>query len=184
MARSAMNSITRRIRNHVIPATLMALSLVVLVYILNYVNYDITVGIGASAIIFASFAGSAFLLFMVPRSRTASIPRFAKSYAISCVLGVIGYYVVGIAGIYATVALILFATAMLLVITDSEHPPAMSIAFAFVLFRVSYVGIITVVVAAAVMIAIRVFLEKAVYIIEEDIERVGSARNRRPAGRR
>ena len=133
-------------------------------------NYDISVGIGVSAIIFASFSESAFLLFMVPRSRTASIPRFAKIYRISSVLGVEGYYIVPLHEIYLTVAVILFFTAIPLVVTDSEHPPAMSIVFAFILFMVSYVGIITVVVATLVMIAIRVFLEKAIYIIEKDIE--------------
>lgn len=161
------------INNVVIPAVLTTFSLVLLIWVLDYVNFDIRSSFGASAIIFASFGGSAFLLFMMPKSKTANIRRFVKSYVIAVVLGSIGYFLLQYIGIYYTSALVIFVASILLVITDSYHASAMSLLFAYLLYDVSYVGDIVVAIGVVLLLLIRLYLEKYVFILERDVERLG-----------
>jgi CBS-domain-containing membrane protein len=156
----------------VVPALMVGISLIVLVAVLQYVNLDVRYGVGYSAVIFASFGGSAFLLFMVPKARAARISRFVKSYIIGGVLGAIGYYVLQYFGIYAAVGIIMFIAALALVKTDSMHPPAMGIVLAFILYHVDYVGVLVVALGVVIMVLVRVVLERAAFIIERDVEEV------------
>ena len=159
------------LNNVVVPAALASLSLVVLIAVLNYLNFDLEHGIGASAIIFASFAGSAFLLFMVPRSHTASIRRFVKSYVIGAAFGSLGFLMLPSIGIYYTSAVVLFLASIVMVLTDSMHPPAISLIFAYVLYDVGLLGNVLVIAGVVLLVVIRVFLERAIFIIEKDIKK-------------
>jgi CBS-domain-containing membrane protein len=161
----------KNIRNKVIPAIVTALSLVIIVVVMGYLNFDLRYGLGASGIVFASFGGSAFALFMLPYSRTANVKRFVKSYIIGGILGYIGYIIVPYIGLAAATGAVVLVVSLLLVATGSEHPPALGIAFAFVLYRVDYIGIVVVMVAVLVLSFMRLIMLKYVYVIEKDTVR-------------
>ncbi|MCL4379285.1 MAG: HPP family protein [Candidatus Marsarchaeota archaeon] len=172
----------RVIQRKIIPGLLTAFSLVVLVYLLHIFSIGLETGLGSSAVIFASFAASAFILFMVPHSNAARPSRFVKSYLIGAVLGYAGFLLSGIVGMYISILVIMFALALLLVFLDAVHPPGAGIAFAFLLYRVGLAGIFVVILGVAIMLLVRYFLERAVYTIEEDFtkaEKVAANRKRR-----
>jgi hypothetical protein len=151
----------RRNRKHIlIPALIATAALILISYMFKSVNLDLRSNIGYSLVVFTSFAGSAFILFMTPYSRSSSIKRFAKSYAIASVFGEIGYLLTGIVGFYPASAITLFIVALLLFETDSTHPPAMGIAFAFVIFQIDYVGLLVVVLGVAILAGIKLAMEK------------------------
>lgn len=162
----------KKFANNVLtPAVLTAITLVLLIWVLSNVNFDIRYSLGASTIIFASFGGSAFLLFMMPTSRTARLSSFVKSYAIAVVLGSAGYFIIPYLGIYYTSALMIFLISLLLIVTDSVHPSAVSLLFAYLLYDVSYIGDIVVAIGVAIIIIIRFYLERYVFVLEEDVEK-------------
>ncbi|MCL4389255.1 MAG: HPP family protein [Candidatus Marsarchaeota archaeon] len=162
----------RVIQRKIVPGLLTALSLVVLVYLLHIFSIGLETGLGSSAVIFASFAASAFILFMMPHIGAAKPSRFVKSYIIGAILGYIGFLLTGIIGLYLSIFIIIFALVLMLVLLDAQHPPGAGIAFAFLLYRVGWEGIIVVIAGVIIMLAVRYFLEKAVYTIEGDFVRV------------
>jgi hypothetical protein len=150
----------KRNRRHVlIPALITTLVLILLIFILNSVNSDLRTS-GYSAIIFTSFAASAFIMFMIPYSRASNVKRFVWSYLMAGVLGEIGYILTPILGLYGAVAFTLFLMSLLLFETDSVHPPAMGAALAFVIFRVGYPELIILVSGIIVLSVIKMFVER------------------------
>jgi hypothetical protein len=145
------SSKTYRLDKKPVAVVMLALSLVIIIYALTYTNFDIIHGRGASAIIFASFAGSGFVLFMAPNTRGGNIKRFVKSYIAAGVLGELGYFALPYLGIYITTALIIPATALVLEGTDSVHAPAISLAFAFIIYDVGLDGIVLVATAMVIL---------------------------------
>lgn len=124
------------------PALFTSLSVVMLIAMFDYANYDLSRKSGASAILFASFASSAFLMFMLPDLKPAKMARFVRSYLIGGAMGAIGFTLLPFIGAYLSVGVILFATALLLMWTDSMHPPAMGLALAFIVYDVGYTGMV------------------------------------------
>lgn len=159
------------LKNRIIPALLTALSVSILTFVLYSVNFDISHGPGSSAILFASFGTSAFVLFMMPRSKAASINKFVKSYVVSTILGVVGFFMLDVFPLYIVAGIIIFFLALLLFLTSSEHPPAVGIAMAFVLFRVDLYGVLIVALAVVTLLFLRIVLERFVYIVEKDLAR-------------
>ena len=151
----------KRNRKHIlIPTLITTIALILLIYIFKIVNLDLRSNIGYSLVVFTSFAGSAFILFMTPYSRSSSTRRFVKSYAIASVFGELGYLLTGIIGFYPAAAFTIFVVALLLFETDSAHPPAMGIAFAFVIFQIDYAGLVIVVLGVALFAGLKLLLEK------------------------
>ena len=60
---------------------------------------------------------------------------------------------------------------IVLVLAKAEHPPAVGIAVAFVLYNVGIMGILVVILGMLLLIAMRILLEKAVYAMEHDVDR-------------
>jgi hypothetical protein len=148
-------------RKHIlIPTLLTTIALLVLIGALEGVNLDLRSSVGYSAIIFTSFASSAFILFITPYARSSSVKRFVLSYAIGSIVGEIGYLLIGAIGFYAASALVVFTVALLLFETDNAHPPAIGLAFAFVIFKVDYVGLLIVVIGVVVLALIKIAIEK------------------------
>lgn len=162
----------------IMPAIMTAISLMALVAVLKYLNLNLIHGVGYSAIIFASFGGSAFLLFMMPEEKASDTRRFVKSYIIGGIIGVISSFILQYLGVFVAVGISIFAASMLLAKTDSMHPPGIAMVFAFIIYKVDYPSIILVVAGVAIMVVIRLFLEKAIFIIEKDIERSGKKAGR------
>ncbi len=156
------------VRTKLIPALFTAISLAILIFILHEFSIGIETGLGSSIVIFASFAASAFILFMAPHTRAAKPIKFIKSYIIGGLAGYAGFLISGLIGIYFAVLIVMFFLALLLVILNAEHPPAAGITLAFLLYGVGYLGIFVVIIAALIMLLIRLFLEKLVYRIKED----------------
>lgn len=142
-----------------IPAVLTTMALILIIYVLNYVNSDIRTS-DYSAIIFTSFAASAFILFMIPHSSASNIRRFVISYILAGIFGEIGYLLVPYLGFYLAIAIVLFSMALLLFETGNIHPPAMGIALAFVIFRVSYPGLLVLFIGIVMLSMIKLIVEK------------------------
>lgn len=150
---------------------LMALAMVILVYLLNFLNFDLAQGFSAGGIIFASFAGSAFLLFMMPEVEVSRMTKFVKAYVIAGLSGYLGYVMVPYIGLYAATAIVVAIAGGLLMATHSRHPPAMGIAFAFVLYRTGQAEVLVVIIGALLLIALKVVLEKTAYLNRDRMRR-------------
>ncbi len=168
------------IRNKIIPSMLAALSIAIIVFIFGVINFDARYGIGVSAVLFSSFASSAFILFLVPKSDAAKISKFVKSYMIGGFIGYLGILVITFTSmpLYVVTAIFIFITIMIMVITRSEHPPGVAIAFAFILYQLDFFGIIIVILGVLMLIFVKMVLEKIVFIFEEDVNRI-EHRNKR-----
>ena len=164
--------VERHIRNRILPAAMTALSIAIVAYMLHVASLDILQASGLSVLIFASFASSAFVLFMTPRSRAAFPKKFVKSYFVAALVGYAGLLLTQPLGLYVAAFIVIFLVSLLLPLIRAEHPPAVGIAFAFLIFRVGISGIVTVILGVALLIFVRYFLERAVYLIEEEVEDV------------
>ncbi len=157
------------LKNKVTPAVLAALAIVILTYVLYYLGFDLQYGIGSSAILFASFGSSAFVLFLMPRSKAAAIDAFVKSYLLAAALGLVGFYMLGILPLYLVSGIILLALALMMYMSSAEHPPAVGIAMAFILYKIDIYGVLVVALGVVVLIFLRFVLERFVYILEKDL---------------
>ena len=146
-------------------ALIFTFALVAIIYVLDYVNIGLEKGFGYSSIIFASFGASGFILFMMPGTYAARKGVFVKSYFIGGVIGYIGYVLIGILGFYASAAIVLLFVALLLHVTESEHPPAVALAFAFVLFNVGAVGIFIAIFGVFLLLAAKAAEELIIRIL-------------------
>jgi len=148
-------------RNNIfIPLVVSSLVVVLLIFILHQVNFDIREISGASAVIFTSFASSAFILFLMPYSKAAKKTRFIKSYLIAGFFGYIGFFLSKFINFYLIAGIIIFIVSFLLFETDSEHPPAIGIAVAFMIFRVPIYEILTLAVGIAILVAAKYIMQK------------------------
>jgi hypothetical protein len=161
-----------KLRNVAVPAILTAISMMIILIALDYFHFDLAYGVGTTAIIFASFASSAFILFMTPKAKSAKVSRFVKSYVIGGVVGFCGSLMLAYVPLYVTAAAVIFVVSVLLYITDSQHAPAVAIAFAFVIFHIDVLGMLVVMAGALLLILLRFTLERVVFIIEELEEEV------------
>ncbi len=159
------------LNNRIIPAVLATVAVSILTYILYSLNLDISRAQGSSAILFASFSVSAFILFMTPRSKAAHLDKFIKSYALGTALGYFGLLILRFLPLYVVAGLVMFPLSLLLYVTRSEHPPAVGIAMAFVLYRVDIYGVLIVIAAVIVLALLRIVLEKFVFIVENELVR-------------
>lgn len=146
--------------NIVIPILLTSFIVVLLIFILHEINFDIKEVSGASALIFTSFASSAFILFLMPYSKAAKKTRFIKSYLIAGLFGYMGFLLSEAISFYIAAGITIFIVSLLLFETDSEHPPALGIAVAFLLFKIPIYGIITLFAGMAILVLSRYILQK------------------------
>ena len=161
-----------RLRNKVIPSLFAAITIAILVFLMKYVRFDVLYGTGSSIVIYSSFAASAFILFVTPYARAAKVHRFVGAYILAAIIGVAGYYIADYLGLYITIAIVVFAMALAMIESRVQHPPAMGIAFAFVLFHTGYIGVLVVLLGVVIILGMRIALESFVYELEEDAKRV------------
>lgn len=147
--------------NILIPLLITSFVIVLLIFILNRVNFDIREISGASALIFTSFASSAFILFLMPYSKAAKGTRFVKSYIIAGVFGYTGFFLSRFVNFYIMAGIIIFVVSLLLFETDSEHPSAIGIAVAFMIFKIPIYGILTLIAGIFILVAARYIMQKA-----------------------
>ncbi|MCL4399395.1 HPP family protein [Candidatus Parvarchaeota archaeon] len=157
----------RNRENIIIPLLTTSIVLVILIFTLDQINFGIRTAFGASALIFTSFASSAFIIFMMPYSKAAKTSRFVKSYVIAGIIGYIGFSASAYINFYLIAGLIIFFVSLLLFETDSEHPPALGIAMAFLLYRVPLTGILILFAGIAIMVLFRKLLKKIGVLITE-----------------
>ncbi len=170
--RAEEKRVEHKMRNVIVPAVLAALSMLIVAYALHYMDFDIAHGNASGILIFASMGASAFILFITPRSKAAHVSKFAKSYIAAGIVGYFGFAIKPLVGIYASLTIVMFIATMVLVLARAEHPPAVGIAVAFVLYNVGLGGILVVVLAMLLLIVIRIVLEKAVFVIGHDVDRL------------
>lgn len=157
------------LKTRIIPALLTALAVSILTFVLYHVGSSLSHITGSSAILFASFGASAFILFMMPRAKTARMGSFVKAYVMGTILGVIGFYMLSFIPFYLVVGIIIFVLTLAMYVANAEHPPAIGILLAFVLFKIDIYGVIIVVLGIVILLFLRVILERFVYIVEKDV---------------
>lgn len=155
------------LRNGLLPALFAAITVSAIYYIFISGGFDKLYGAGSSEVIFASFAASVFILFMMPRSRAARVPKFAKSYFMAAIIGYLGFLLSMHIPTAIAIGITIFVLIVLLVATKSEHPPAVGIAFAFVIYRVGFYGVFEVIAILIAIIGIRILLEESVFAIKD-----------------
>lgn len=169
----------RHVRNRIAPAFFVALSVALLVIMFQAMNFELRYGIGSSAVLFASVASSAFILFITPLAKASKPVKFVKSYVIAGIVGAAGYYLLAFLPEYLVAGMVIFAASALLIATRSEHAPALGIAFAFVLFRIDAIGILVVIVAVAMLLVLHGIADiLRVEEAEEEEERSANRRKR------
>ncbi len=146
--------------NIIIPLLSTSLIIVFLIFALHEINFDIREISGASALIFTSFTSSAFIMFLMPYSKAAKRSRFIKSYLIAGIFGYIGFLSTKFINFYLVTAVLIFFVSLLMFETDSEHPPALGIAVAFLLFKIPIYGILTLMAGMAILVTGRTILQK------------------------
>ena len=157
-----------RMRNSIIPAIFIGITLSITIFSLSLIHvYIVPI---AKFIVFSSFASSSFLLFMEPRQESSRINKFVKSYIISGVCGIIGFFVSLHIGLYPTLALVETAVGLLLVIFQAMHPPAMGIAVVFILERANVFALLFLFAGMLLIIVFDHFLNKFVYVIEDEFK--------------
>ncbi|MDE1860219.1 MAG: HPP family protein [Candidatus Micrarchaeota archaeon] len=150
----------KRDKKHIlIPLFLATGTMLLLVFILSIVNSNLMAN-GDSTIIFTSFAASSFIIFMTPYSKSANMRKFVLSYIIAGIVGEIGYLSLPYVGFYGAVTVVLFSMSLILFETNNVHAPAMGAALAFVIFHVSYAGLLVLVSGIIVLVAIKICAEK------------------------
>jgi CBS-domain-containing membrane protein len=168
--RNANSRIAVHLKNSIIPIILTALTVSILVLLLEYLNFDLHYGNGSSVIIFASFGVSAYLLFMLPRSRVSKIRGFVKSYIFAIIAGILGFYMLGFLPIYVVAGIVVFLVSVMISIGNALHPPAVGISLAFVFFSIGVDGIAVVLLGMLILLFLRLVLERFIYTVEKDIE--------------
>jgi hypothetical protein len=157
-----------RIRNSIIPAIFIGITLSITIFSLSLIHvYIVPI---AKFIVFSSFASSSFLLFMEPHQESSRINKFVKSYIISGICGIMGFFVSLHIGLYPTLALVETAVALLLVIFQAMHPPAMGIAVVFILERANVFALLFLFAGMLLIIVFDHFLNKFVYVIEDEFK--------------
>ncbi|MGC8533237.1 MAG: HPP family protein [Candidatus Parvarchaeum sp.] len=146
--------------NILIPLIATSFVVVFLIFVLHEINFDIREISGASALIFTSFASSAFILFLMPYSKAAKKTRFVKSYLIAGFFGYLGFLLSSFINFYIIAGTVIFIVSFLLFETDSEHPPAIGIAVAFMIFRIPIYGILSLLTGVIILVAAKYIMQK------------------------
>jgi len=152
-----------------VPSLLAGFTLALLVFVLSYFRIDLAYGTGTSLVIFTSFASSIFIMFLMPRSTAAKSSKFVKSYTLAGIIGYVGSLCLAFMPLAAVAGLVVFVLALAMIATHSEHPPAATIAFAFVLFKVGILGILVIALGIAIILSVRFALERLVFRFEKTL---------------
>ena len=156
------------IRNHIIPAIFIGITVSFTIFALSLFHiYVIPI---AKFIVFSSFASSSFLLFVEPKQSASRISKFVKSYIIAGIMGVTGFFISVHIGIYYSLAIVEMVIALLLVITESEHPPAMGIGVVFIFEKANIFAIVFLLTGMVIIILMDKFLNKFVYILKNNVK--------------
>jgi hypothetical protein len=95
----------------------------------------------------------------MPYSKAAKRTRFIKSYILAALVGYGGFVLGGYLNFYLVIGLSFFVVSLLLFETDSEHPPALGITMAFLLFRVPFSGILIVLLGVVILVVAKTLLQ-------------------------
>ncbi len=162
------NSTEILIRNHIIPAIFIGITVSFTIFALSLFHvYIVPV---AKFIVFSSFASTSFLLFMESKQSASRISKFVKSYIIAGIMGIAGFFISVHIGIYYSLAVVETAIALLLVITESEHPPAMGIGVVFIFERANIFALAFLLTGMVIIILMDKFLNKFIYVLKNDVK--------------
>ncbi len=121
------------------------LTIGIIIMILQLVHFNLAYGFGSSAIIYSSVGSSAFILFVMPKSRAAKSSALIYSYMMAGVAGYLSYSLLQYVGLAAASVVAVSLTGALMVVFKKEHPPSVGLALAFVLFRIDVYGVLLVI---------------------------------------
>ena len=167
------NNRTRRLKinrsKKIVNSIAAGITIGLIVLIMESLHFDATYGLGSSAIIYASVGASAFILFVMPKSRAASKLSVVVSYVIAGLVGYFSYYSSAYIGLAAAATVAVGLTGILMVLLGKEHPPSAGLALAFVLFRVGLAGIALVILLGFLIVAISYLLGIFIKDVEKEV---------------
>lgn len=124
----------------------------------------------SNLIILASFGASAFIVFTMPHASAAKPRCLLGGYATGSIVGIVFYYInllisnnllLQSSNIYLILssALCVGITSLVMVITDTEHPPAVGMALGLVINDWSYLSLVITLLAIVSLSAVRKLLK-------------------------
>ncbi len=145
------------------------LTIGITILILQIVHFNLDYGIGSSAIIYSSVGSSAFILFVMPKSRAAKNSAVIISYVVASIVGYFSYFVSQYSGLAVASTIAVALTGAVMIALRKEHPPSVGLALAFVLFRIDIYGIFLVIALSFIIVGISYALNILIKGTERDI---------------
>ncbi len=145
------------------------ITIAIVVLVFQALKFESVYGTGSGAIIYASVGASAFILFIMPKSRAASKTALIVSYVLAGVVGYLSYTLSIYMGDVIASAVAVASISSLMVILRQEHPPAAGLALAFVLYGIGPYGIGLVVSLGVLIVMISYTLEALISGVEKEI---------------
>lgn len=122
--------------------------------------------------IIASIGASAFIVFATPNSMSSSVRSILGGYLVGCVAGICCSLLAGLIGhkgvedwssvLIAMGAVSVGLSIFLMVVTDTEHPPAAGLALALVLNRWDLLTLLVIALAILFLTAVKIFFGKKI----------------------
>ena len=164
------NTSVRRqfVKSAVIPSILLGITLSIFSALFFALRDYLIILVDAKYLIFASFGSTAFIMYLMPKSPSANISKFAKSYVAASLIGYAGLYISGYLGIFAAIAIVETFIAITMVALKAEHPPAAAIGLVFTINRVGVAGILLIIIGILTISGLTIILNKTVHVAEQE----------------
>ena len=162
------------VKSAVIPSILLGITLSIFSALFFALRDYLIILADAKYLIFASFGSTAFIMYLMPKSPSAKISKFAKSYVAASLIGYAGLYIAGYLGIFAAIAIVETFIAITMVALKAEHPPAAAIGLVFTINRVGAAGILLIIIGILTISGLTMVLKKTVHVAEHEESEIRS----------
>ena len=156
------------VKSAVIPSILLGITLSIFSALFFALRDYLIILADAKYLIFASFGSTAFIMYLMPKSPSAKISKFAKSYVAASLIGYAGLYIAGYLGIFAAIAIVETFIAITMVALKAEHPPAAAIGLVFTINRVGPAGILLIIIGIFTISGLTIILKKTLHAAEHE----------------
>jgi CBS-domain-containing membrane protein len=153
------------LRHKLFPALLVGITIGILVFFFSSISF---------AVIFSSFASSAFIVYSIPKSKSAQVQNIILAYCLSAVSGYAASFLTGAAPMAVVAGLSVFLSALLMLVFDKAHAPACGIGLAFVIFNLQPLAIGICILGGLVIVSIA---KISVLLLKEGHDLESSIRN-------
>ncbi len=160
------------IKNKIIPDFFTAITVSFVVLVFDFISHSFFTH-PTAYIIFSSIAASTYILFIHRKSKFSIQRKFVISYLLAYIGGIVGITIISYTGIFISLGISIILVIVLMDLVDSDHPPAISLTFAFVLSDMELRELYSILICMGIILALRYILDN--YIIKDiskDLKRV------------